>query len=284
MAHKPTFLSSTNNALIKQLAQWQERSRARKKDGVFVVEGLREIKLALNAGYEASMFFYCPEIIESSSPQEEDFELSEINSAATRGIKTYEVSLNVYKKIAFRDSTEGAVGVFKAKDHRLEDLKLTTENPLILVAEAPEKPGNIGALLRTADAAGVDAFLLANPRTDLYNPNIIRSSVGGVFTCQIAVGSTQEIIDYLKAQNIAIYSAILQEAIPYTQPDYTKPTAMVVGTEAEGLSETWRIASEANIKIPMNGAIDSMNVSVSAGILIYEAVRQRDISVDQSAI
>ncbi len=275
MEHNPTLLSSTNNGLIKQLVQWQERSRARKKDGVFVVEGLREINLALGAGYQASMLFYCPEITQGILKHEDQEATKSIKLSAYHGIKTYHVSLNVYKKIAYRNSTEGIVGVFKSKDHHLEDLELQSARPLILVAEAPEKPGNIGALLRTADAAGVDAFLLANPRTDLYNPNIIRSSVGGVFTTKIALGSTQEIIDYLKRKNIAIYSAILQEAMPYTQADYTQSAAIVVGTEADGLSETWRAASNAKVKIPMHGAIDSMNVSVSAGILIYEALRQR---------
>ena len=267
------LVSSTSNGLIKQLVQWQEKSRARKKDGVFVIEGLREINRALDAGYQGSMYFYCPEITNIASQMEKP--LSGLPEQAMQGIKTYSVSLNVYKKIAYRDSTEGIVGVFKTKDHSLEQLKLKTKNPLILVAEAPEKPGNIGALLRTADAAGVDAFLLANPKTDLYNPNIIRSSVGGVFTTNIATGTTEQIIDYLKAENIGIYSAILQEALPYTQVDYTKPSAIVVGTEADGLSETWRLASKAKVKIPMHGTIDSMNVSVSAGILIYEAVRQR---------
>ena len=152
-----------------------------------------------------------------------------------------------------------------------------------MVAEAPEKPGNIGALLRTADAAGVDAFLLANPRTDLYNPNIIRSSVGGIFTTNLATGTTQDIIDYLQTKKIAIYSAILQEAIPYTQGDYTKATALVVGTEADGLSETWRSASTAKVKIPMTGSIDSMNVSVSAGILVFEALRQRTKAAHDSS-
>lgn len=275
MKQNPILVSSTSNGLIKQLVQWQEKSRARKKDGVFVIEGLREINRALTADYLGSMLFYCPEITQNISPSENDTPLAGLSNAATQGIKTYAVSLNVYKKIAYRDSTEGIVGVFKTKDHSLEQLKLETKNPLILVAEAPEKPGNIGALLRTADAAGVDAFLLANPKTDLYNPNIIRSSVGGVFTTNIAMGSTEQIIDYLKAQNIAIYTAILQEAIPYTDVDYTKPSAIIVGTEADGLSETWRLASKAKVKIPMNGTIDSMNVSVSAGILIYEAVRQR---------
>lgn len=275
MKHEPILVSSTSNGLIKQLVQWQEKSRARKKDGVFVIEGLREIHRALDAGYQGSMYFYCPEITNNVSASQMEGPLAGLPEQATQGIKTYYVSLNVYKKIAYRDSTEGIVGVFKTKDHSLEQLKLKTRNPLILVAEAPEKPGNIGALLRTADAAGVDAFLLANPKTDLYNPNIIRSSVGGVFTSNIAMGSTEQIIDYLKAQNIAIYSAILQEAVPYTHVDFTKPSALVVGTEADGLSETWRLASKAKVKIPMHGTIDSMNVSVSAGILIYEAVRQR---------
>ncbi len=279
MEQAPTLLTSTSNGLIKQIVQWQEKPRARKKDGLFVVEGLREINLALKADYQGSMFFYCNEIAQNNSAQSDSFKAWDfIKSLEKQGVKTYEVSLSVYKKIAYRNSTEGLIGVFKSKDHRLNGLKLKSKNPLILVAEAPEKPGNIGALLRTADAAGVDAFLLANPLTDLYNPNIIRSSVGGLFTTTIATGTTQEIIDYLKGHNIAIYSAILQQAIPYTEADYSKSAAIVVGTEAEGLSETWRSASHAKVKIPMNGAIDSMNVSVSAGILIYEALRQRSIN------
>ena len=271
MENEPTLLTSTSNPIIKQVVQWQERSRARKKDGVFVVEGQREINLALKADYQGVLFFQCSEI--STSAESTNVDSHKI--LMHQQVKTYEVSKKVYKKIAYRNSTEGLIGVFKSKHHRLEDLQLNTKNPLILVAEAPEKPGNIGALLRTADAAGVDAFILANPVTDLYNPNIIRSSVGGVFTTTIATGTTREIIDYLKEQQISIYSAILQEALPYTEIDYTESSALVVGTETDGLSEPWREASKARIKIPMNGLIDSMNVSVSAGILIYEALRQR---------
>ncbi len=148
-----------------------------------------------------------------------------------------------------------------------------------MVAEAPEKPGNIGALLRTADAAGVDAFILANPRTDLYNPNIIRSSVGGLFTVPVATGSTQEVIDFLQQKNIAIYTAILQEAISYEKQDFTTASALVVGTEADGLSEAWRTAAKQNIIIPMQGRLDSMNVSVAAAILIFEARRQRGFTL-----
>jgi TrmH family RNA methyltransferase len=148
-------------------------------------------------------------------------------------------------------------------------------NPLILVAEAPEKPGNIGALLRTADAAGVDAFIIANPKTDLFNPNIIRSSVGCVFTNSIATGTAEEIITFLKEKNIQIYCAALQASKNYHLQNYTGPTAIVVGTEATGLSREWLEQSTQNVVIPMQGEIDSMNVSVAAGILIFEAKRQR---------
>jgi len=144
-----------------------------------------------------------------------------------------------------------------------------------LVVEAPEKPGNIGALLRTADAAHIDAVIIANPKSDLYNPNIIRSSVGCVFTNKIAMGSTSEIIGLLKENNVNIYCAALQASKVYTTQDFTKSTAIIVGTEATGLSEEWLKHSNQNIIIPMQGEIDSMNVSVAAGILIFEAKRQR---------
>ena len=186
-----------------------------------------------------------------------------------------EISEEVYKKLAYRASTEGVIGVAKTKDTSIQKLRLKTENPLILIAEAPEKPGNIGAILRTADAAAVDAVVIANPKTDLYNPNIIRSSVGGVFTNTIATGSTEEVIGFLKNNNINIYTAILQESKSCYDQDFTKPSAIVVGTEHDGLTEEWRKNATQNIHIPMGGSIDSMNVSVAAGILIFEAKRQR---------
>ena len=159
----------------------------------------------------------------------------------------------------------------------LSDLKLS-ENPLILVAEAPEKPGNIGALLRTADAANLDAVIIANPKTDLYNPNIVRSSVGCLFTNQIATGTTEDVIDFLIGNNINFYSATLQNSTSYHIQNYTTPTALVVGTEATGLTQLWREKATQNIIIPMQGEIDSMNVSVAAAILIFEAKRQREFN------
>ena len=258
-------ITSLHNPAIKKLVQLKEKSRERKKSQTFMIEGLREIRLAQAAGYIIAQYWLCDDILTNNGQNAPIFD---------QKTPIYNVPEEVYNKIAYRGSTEGIVAVAEAKKHTLEDLKLP-ENPLLLIAEAPEKPGNIGALLRTADAAGVDAFILANPKTDLYNPNTIRASVGAVFTVPIALASASEAIDFLKEKNIAIYTAILQESKPYQQMDYTKPTAIAVGTEADGLTALWRENCQENISIPMQGSLDSMNVSVAAGILIFEARRQR---------
>tara|TARA_R110002020_G_scaffold184499_8_gene381533 strand:+ start:1824 stop:2627 length:804 start_codon:yes stop_codon:yes gene_type:complete len=260
-------ITSTQNATIKKLVQLQEKSRERRKNGKFAIEGSREIQLAQKANYTFFELFYCSEILSQDDQ-------NSIFSSLTTNTEIISVSKEVYEKIAYRGSTEGIIAIAEAKEHTLDNLKLD-DNPLILIAEAPEKPGNIGALLRTADAAGVDAFIIANPRTDFYNPNIIRSSVGAIFTQQIAEASTEDIIRFLIKKDISIYSAILQDAKPYQDIDFTGPSALVVGTEANGLSPLWREKSNQNIIIPMQGMIDSMNVSVAAGILTFEARRQR---------
>ncbi|MDT0676096.1 TrmH family RNA methyltransferase [Autumnicola musiva] len=265
-------ISSPQNVAIKRLLQLQEKSRNRKKEGVFVVEGIRETGLAIKGGFSIQELYFCAELF----PAEEISSLTE-NAGFQPDI--VEISSEVYKKIAYRSSTEGIIAVFKSKNTPLDDLKFSSEKPLILVAEAPEKPGNIGALLRTADAAKVDAVLIANPKTDLFNPNIIRSSVGCVFTNNVATGSTAEIISFLQRQNINIYAAALQSSKTYSEINFTESTAIVVGTEATGLSEEWLKNSTQNIIIPMSGEIDSMNVSVAAGILIFEAKRQRNFRI-----
>jgi RNA methyltransferase, TrmH family len=257
---------SIQNPLIKQLVQLKDKSRERKKSGTFLIEGVREILLALKGNYELVTILFYPEL----------FSEDQLNNVTAKHINSIEISKDVYEKLAYRDTTEGVLAIAKSKNHSIEDLKFDTENPLILIAEAPEKPGNIGALLRTADAANANAVIIANPKTDLYNPNIIRSSVGCVFTNQIATGTTLEIIAFLKAKNINIYCAALQASVNYHTQDFTKPTAVVVGTEATGLSNEWLESSTQNIIIPMQGEIDSMNVSVAAGILIFEAKRQRN--------
>ena len=259
-------ITSIQNPFIKKLFQLKEKSRDRKKSGLFLIEGKRELSLAIKGNYTIETLLFYPDL----------FSETEANALSHYNIDIIEITKEVYQKLAHRDTTEGVIAVAKTKELSLNNLKIDNKTPLILVAEAPEKPGNIGALFRTADAANVDAVIIANPKTDLYSPNIIRSSVGCVFTNQIATGSTSEIIQFLKDNNINIYCAALQASIDYHTQDFTKPSAIVVGTEATGLSDEWLQNSTQNIIIPMQGEIDSMNVSVAAGIVIFEAKRQRN--------
>lgn len=256
-------IASLQNPLIKNILKLQEKSRERRKQELFVVEGKREIELALKGNYQITTLLFV-------ANKSDDGFLNHF-----KDIELIEITQDVYQKIAYRESTEGVIALVKTNKLSLNNIQFKNDNPLILVAEGIEKPGNIGAMLRTADAANIDAVILANSKTDLYNPNVIRSSVGCVFTNQIATGSSEEVIDYLNKNNIAIYSATLQNSNEYTEENYTKPSALVVGTEATGLTNIWRDQATQNINIPMQGEIDSMNVSVAAAILIFEAKRQR---------
>ena len=241
-----------------------EKSKVRKETGTFLIEGKREIALAIKGKYTLKTLLFVPELLSES-------EILDYSKNCTDCI---EINKEVYQKIAYRDSTEGIIGVAETKSLKLFDLKLPS-NALILVAEGIEKPGNLGAILRTCDAANIDAVIVANPKTDLYNPNMIRSSVGCLFTNQVACGTSEEIIAYLKEKNIAIYSATLQNSCLYDTINYMQASAIVVGTEATGLTSIWRENATKNIIIPMQGEIDSMNVSVAAAILLFEAKRQR---------
>ena len=257
-------ITSIQNPFIKHLVLLQEKAKTRKQSGTFLIEGQREIDLAVKGGYEIETVLYLPEKISEN----------EISHFITPTVERIEISKEVYQKLAYRDTTEGLLAVAKTKSLHLSDLKLS-KNPLLLVAEGLEKPGNLGAVLRTADAANIDAVIIANPKSDLYNPNIVRSSVGCLFTRQIAVTSSEEAISFLKEKGINIYCATLQDSTQYHTQNYNEPTALVVGTEATGITEIWRKNSTQNIIIPMQGVIDSMNVSVAAAILLFEAKRQR---------
>ena len=257
-------ITSVQNPYIKSLLQLQEKAKVRRQTGTFLIEGKREIELALKGGYVLETLLFVNELMS----------ISEMDSLKISSVEKIEISKEVYQKLAYRDTTEGILAVAKTKSLSLSDLKLS-ENPLILIGEAIEKPGNVGAILRTADAANVDAVIIANPKSDLYNPNVVRSSVGCLFTNQIATASTDEVIAFLKENNINFYSATLQNSTSYHTQDYTQPTALVVGTEATGLTQSWRDEATQNIIIPMQGEIDSMNVSVAAAILLFEAKRQR---------
>ena len=253
----PEVITSAQNPKLKRLLALQEKSRLRRSEGVFVVEGRRELEHCIAAGYEVEAVFICPEICD-----------------ADWSGRVFHLSKEIYAKVAYREGTEGIIAEVKAKNLGLEDLKLK-ENPLVMVLEGVEKPGNLGAVLRSADAAGANAVIICDPLTDLYNPNLIRASIGAVFTVPVVCCSSEEAIAFLKARGIRILTAQLQDSSPYYNVDMTCGTALVMGTEATGLTPIWRAAADAHILIPMLGQLDSLNVSVSAAILLYEAVRQR---------
>ena len=256
---KKESITSAQNPKIKNLLLLQEKSRARRDQGLFVVEGRRELEHCLEGGFTVKTLFVCPEI---AGPVEADL------------APVIEIPLELYKKVAYRDSTEGIIAEVEYKALALEDLHLP-ENPLIVVLESVEKPGNLGAVLRSADAAGADAVLIGDPLTDLYNPNLIRASIGAVFTVPVVAAPSADIIAFLKDRGIQILTAQLQDSSLYYDVDMKKGTAIVMGTESTGLTPIWRQAADAHIRIPMHGRLDSLNVSVSAAILLFEAVRQR---------
>ncbi len=257
------LITSTQNPKIKSLLLL-EKPRERKKQSVFVVEGKKEVMYAVEAGYQIQKIFFCEEIISTQ-------ELIELKLNDRFLIP---VSREVFDKIAVRESSGGMIAIAEQKSHKLEDITLR-KNPLLLILEAVEKPGNLGAILRTADAAGVDAVIICDPQTDFYNPNVIRSSVGCVFTKQIASATSEETIDWLKKNNINIFCTYLQASKLYNETNFTAPSAIVMGTEATGLSDNWVKNATSNIIIPMQGVIDSMNVSTAAAVVVFEALRQR---------
>ena len=259
-------ITSAQNPKIKRLLQLQQKSSERRKARLFVVEGIREVERCLEKGYEIDTIFYL------NKPMAEN--VSEIIEK-NKGIKLFEVSPTIYEKIAYRGSTEGVIAEVKTKDKTLNDLNLS-ENPLVVVLESVEKPGNLGAILRSADAAGADALIVCDPLTDLYNPNLIRNSTGAIFSVPCVACTSEECIKFLKENNIQILTAQLQDSELYYDTDMKRGTAIVMGTEATGLTDIWRKAADAHIRIPMLGITDSLNVSVSAAILLYEAVRQRE--------
>lgn len=260
-------ITSARNPKIKALLALQEKSKARREEGLFVVEGRRELAHCVAAGFRVRTLFVCPTVFDGNP--------ADLFPGGAPVPDVVEVPEEVYRRIAYREGTEGIIAEVFAKERRLEDLVLS-ERPLVVVLEAVEKPGNLGAVLRSADAAGADAVILCDPATDLYNPNLIRASIGSVFTRQVAVATTEETIAWLRARGIAILTAQLQDSVPYYDSDMRRGTALVMGTEATGLTPAWREAADRHIRIPMLGRLDSLNVSVSAAILLFEAVRQRN--------
>ena len=309
----PERITSPSNPKIKTLLALQQKSSARRERGLFVVEGRRELQHCIDAGFTVDTVFVCPDLLNNNNQEQLfiNSSASVVEATAASGnrshprlrkregpaaegsgrgpaqpdvsggwlpwnegtqTKLFEVSKEVYSKISYREGTEGVMAEVRVPQRRLEDLTLP-ENPLVMVLESVEKPGNLGAVLRSADAAGADAVLCCDPLTDLWNPNLIRASIGAVFTVPCVTCSSQEAIAWLKERGIRILTAQLQDSSLYYDCDMTVGTAIVMGTEATGLTQQWREAADAHIRIPMLGRLDSLNVSVSAAILLCEAVR-----------
>ncbi len=257
---KIELITSLQNPKVKNLVKLIEKSSERRTQNLIVVEGLRELSLAISADMEIEQLYFCADL--------------GANEHELKASQYFEVSREVFAKVAYREKSDGYIALMKPKYFTLETLGLT-ENPFLIIVESVEKPGNLGAILRTADAANIDAVIICDPKTDIYNPNAIRSSVGCIFTVPIVVTTNEEVKSWLIKNNINYYSAALTASKLYTQIDYTKPTAIVMGTEATGLSEYWLDNSNIQIKIPMEGKIDSLNVSISTAIITFEAKRQR---------
>lgn len=257
------IITSAANPKIKWVKSLHKNS-TRRDEGVFVVEGAKEIAFAVEGGYEPISMFICSEIFQEDLSSQ-ILNLSEI----------YSVTKEVFEKIAYRGNSDGLLAVFQAKEKKLEALNFG-ESPFFLIVESVEKPGNLGAIIRTADGAGADAVIVCDERTDIFNPNVIRSSVGTVFSKQVAAASSSEVYDFLEKHEITAFGAILSDKSEnYADIDFTDPVALILGTEHEGLSSFWKNRVQP-IKIPMLGSNDSLNVSNAAAVLAYEVVRQRN--------
>jgi RNA methyltransferase, TrmH family len=260
-------IGSSQNPKIRFAVSLQKAS-VRKKEKLFLVEGLREIRLAMIAGFQFHTLFVCRQIIEGTGAKA-------IIDDLTGQVQIIETTDRIFSNLAYREGSDGLLAVVHQKYNSFSDISFRG-TPLILVVESIEKPGNLGAILRTADAGGVDAVLVCDGRTDIFNPNVVRSSLGSIFTNKVITCSSQDAIKWLKDMNIRIYTTALTASRPYHQIDYTLPSAIVTGSEATGVRSVWEDNSDSNIIIPMSGKVDSMNVSVATSIVLYEALRQRN--------
>jgi len=253
-------IDSLQNEKIKNLVKLRDASQERKRQGLFLIEGWREINLALKGGVEIENIFYCRDYAKQKLEIDEE--------------KMIEVSEKVFNKISYRENPDGFLALAKTKKLKLENIKLSS-NPLLIILEAVEKPGNLGAILRTADAAKADAVIINDAKTDIYNPNVIRASQGTVFIVPTVLSSINETIEFCRANKIKILATTPDAKKEYIKIEYTRGCAIAVGAEDKGLSKEWLESADEKIKIKMRGQIDSLNVSVSAAIILFEAVRQR---------
>jgi TrmH family RNA methyltransferase len=262
------LITSLQNPRVKYALSLRE-SRQRKKDGVMLVEGRDEIVMAIEGGVKPQTLFYCPEFFGEGDTA------ALLKQVGAGGGETIEVNKRVFEKIAYRENPDGWLAIFPSIQKSLADIKLG-DNPLIVVVESVEKPGNLGAILRTADAAKVDAVVICDPKIDLGNPNVLQTSRGTVFTLSIALSSSEGALRWLKERGIKLVAATPEGSTPYTEANLRQPIAIIVGTEKDGLSALWRDGADIKARVPMFGKINSLNVSVSTALFVYEALRQRE--------
>jgi len=254
-------ITSLQNPRVKHIVKLREDKKQRQKDDLMLVEGHDEIQLALSAGHKPQTLLTAPEL----ASHQLDFSSSE----------TLTVSRHVFEKMSYRDNPDGWLAIFPIPHTTLDSISLLTENPLIVVAESVEKPGNLGAILRTADAANVDALLICDPRVDVWNPNVVRASRGAVFNVPLVECDNESALEWLRLHKIKLLAATPSANILYSNINLREPVAIAVGTENEGLTDFWMSNADLNVKIPMMGKVNSLNVSVSTALIVYEAVRQR---------
>jgi TrmH family RNA methyltransferase len=264
-------ISSTKNDLIKDVSTIQSKSKERRLRNITIIEGVKEVSIAAKSGVNFEKVLFCTEIILES-------EVKSIIGIQNAQVQLYELTQEVFSKISYRETTGGIICIAKTTNKKLDELNVKEES-LFIVLESVEKPGNLGAICRIADAAKVSGIIICDPLTDIYNPNTVRASLGCVFSVDIVTSETDTVIKWLRDKNVETFAAELKASAYYHNSKLTGKTALVFGTEATGLTKKWVDNANYRIKIPMSGEIDSLNVSVSVAIMVFEAMRQRDFLV-----
>lgn len=279
----PLVIESPNNPRLKAVSRLREK-RGRKQAGLYLIDGARECQRALEAQWPIVTLIYCPELLDTGVGKTFDLVAwcsrmqqrpAEETSLWDNSQAVWELRPEAFAKIAYGERTDGVMAIARSQPHTLEQLPIPA-NPLLVVVESLEKPGNLGAIFRTADAAGADAVILADSLVDPENPNVLRASLGTVFSVPFAIATSGQTQQWLMQNDVQMVAAMVDASQSYTQINYQGPTAVVLGSEADGLKDTWRQSDVLPVRIPMAGRADSLNVSVSAAVILYEAVRQRD--------
>jgi len=259
-------IESLQNSKVKQVVKLK-KNHERKKTGLFVVEGIKELERAFLAHIEMEYILVNLDLLDSIPEYLKKHQE-----------KIYYVSKNLFEKISYKENPDGILAVAKRKKLNLENI-LLKKNSLIVVLEAVEKPGNLGAILRSADATSVDALIICDSRTDIYNPNVIRASLGTVFNMQVVISEKEEVVKYLQKNKIFSFATSPDASKFYTEQNFNIPLALIIGTEHNGLSDFWLNQADEKIKIPMLGVVDSLNASVSTAVILYEIIRQRNKNI-----